>query len=142
MYHDAGHTACCKLLLDEGADIEQRNVVCNLLYSSSNSTVCLVNTHVVFVVQMGESPLIRAAHNGHMQTVKFLVEQGANVNALDMGDNSALHWAAMRGHVEIVKFLTEQGADKTLRNKQEKLPIDLCQSCWSDAYRFTRQVLA
>lgn len=91
---------------------------------------------------MGESPLIRAAHNGHMQTVKFLVEQGANVNALDMGDNSALHWAAMRGHVEIVKFLTEQGADKTLRNKQEKLPIDLCQSCWSDAYRFTRQVLA
>lgn len=98
--------------------------------------------HVRACLQMGESPLIRAAHNGHMQTVKFLVEQGANVNALDMGDNSALHWAAMRGHVEIVKFLTEQGADKTLRNKQEKLPIDLCQSCWSDAYRFTRQVLA
>lgn len=34
--------------------------------------------------QMGETPLIRCAHNGHFQTVKFLVEQGADVNAVDM----------------------------------------------------------
>jgi ankyrin repeat protein len=112
-----GHTACCNLLLEEGADIEQRNV-------------------------MGEAPLIRAAHNGHLKTVKFLVEKGADVNAVDMGDNSALHWAAMRGHVEIVKYLLEQGADKTIRNKQEKLPIDLCQPNWSDSFRFTREILA
>ena len=43
------------------------------------------------------------------------------------GDNSALHWAAMRGHVEIVKFLLMHGADRELRNKQDKVPIDLCQ---------------
>lgn len=91
---------------------------------------------------MGEAPLIRAAHNGHLMTVKFLVEKGADVNAVDMGDNSALHWAAMRGHVEIVKYLLDQGADKTIRNKQEKLPIDLCQSNWSDSFRFTREILA
>jgi hypothetical protein len=54
-----GHLACCRLLLEEGADIDQRNV-------------------------MGESPIIRAAHNGHMQTVKFLVEAGADINAIDM----------------------------------------------------------
>lgn len=66
----------------------------------------------------------------------------ADVNAIDMGDNSALHWAAMRGHVEIVKFLMDQGADKSLRNKQDKMAIDLCQPCWSDSYRFTREVLA
>jgi len=90
---------------------------------------------------MGECPLIRAAHNGHFHTVKFLVEKGADVNAIDMGDNTALHWAAMRGHVEIVKYLLEQGADKTIRNKQEKIPMDLCQPCWSNSYRFTREVL-
>ncbi|KAI3437743.1 hypothetical protein D9Q98_000191 [Chlorella vulgaris] len=113
----AGHTTCCSLLLEEGADIEQRNV-------------------------MGETPLIRSAHNGHFKTVKFLVEHGADVNALDMGDNCALHWAAMRGHVEIVKLLLQRGADKHLRNKQDKVPIDLCQPCWSNAYRFAREILA
>ena len=33
---------------------------------------------------MKESPLLRASHNGHFKAVKFLVEQGADVNALDM----------------------------------------------------------
>lgn len=35
-------------------------------------------------LQMGETPLIRAAHNGHLQTVRFLLEKGADVNSVDM----------------------------------------------------------
>merc|ERR1711959_131805 len=89
-----------------------------------------------------DTPLIRAAHNGHYQMVKFLIEQGADVNALDMGESTALHWSAMRGHVEIVKYLLEAGSDKQVRNKQEKLPIDLCQACWSTSYKYCREILA
>ena len=48
----------------------------------------------------------------------------------------------MRGHVEIVKYLLQHGADKVIRNKQDKTPIDLCQPCWSNAYRYTREILA
>lgn len=47
----------------------------------------------------------------------------------------------MRGHVEIVKLLLERGADKSIRNKQDKEAIDLCQACWSHSYRFTREAL-
>lgn len=65
---------------------------------------------------MGDTPLARAAHNGHFQTVQYLVEQGAEVDGKDIGDNTALHWAAMRGHVEIVKYLVECGADKYVSN--------------------------
>ena len=35
-------------------------------------------------LQMLETPLIRCAHNGHFESVQFLVEQGADVNAIDL----------------------------------------------------------
>lgn len=45
------------------------------------------------LLQMGETPIIRAAHNGHFQTVKFLVDHGADVNALDMvSESKAWHY--------------------------------------------------
>ena len=68
-------------------------------------------------------------------------EQGADVDALDIGDNTALHWAAMRGHVEIVNFLLQNGADKTFKNKQGKIPIDLYEPVWT-AWKYTRELLA
>jgi len=58
------------------------------------------------------------------------------------GDNTPLHWGSMRGHVEIVKLLLQRGADQTIRNKQDKVAVDLCQPCWSHSYRWTREVLA
>ncbi len=36
------------------------------------------------MLQMKETPLIRCAHNGHYNMVKYLVEQGADVNAIDL----------------------------------------------------------
>lgn len=33
---------------------------------------------------MMETPLSRAAHNGHIATVRYLLEQGADANCLDM----------------------------------------------------------
>ena len=35
-------------------------------------------------MQMGETPLIRCAHNGHFNCVKWLIEQGADINAIDL----------------------------------------------------------
>ena len=74
-------------------------------------------------------PLSRAAHNGHFQTCKFLLEQGAEVDAMDLGDNTPLHWASMRGHVEIVNLLLMHGADRSQKQAGEdadrSVPADL-----------------
>jgi len=48
----------------------------------------------------------------------------------------------MRGHVEIVNLLLMHGADRHHKNKQERMPIDLCQPIWSNAWRYTKEVLS
>ena len=56
-----------------------------------------------------------AAENGHLEMVKYLVSQGANVNAQnDYADRRAAHY----GHLETVKYLVSQGANA---NAQDNL---------------------
>ena len=47
--------------------------------------------NIARVLQMKETPLIRCAHNGHYNMVKYLVEQGADVNAIDLVRSGPLH---------------------------------------------------
>ena len=61
-----------------------------------------------------ERALRRACEEGHLDVVKYLVEQGANIHA----DNEyALHWASRKGHLEVVKYLVSQGADVHARDE-------------------------
>ncbi|WP_175888183.1 ankyrin repeat domain-containing protein [Burkholderia contaminans] len=48
----------------------------------------------------------RAASGGHLDIVRFLFNEGANVNGF-----GALYWASLNGHLDIVKFLVENGAN-------------------------------
>ena len=56
---------------------------------------------------MDEAPLRDACWNGHLEIVKYLVEQGANIHILD---EAPLRDACFYGYFEIVKYLVEQGA--------------------------------
>lgn len=56
------------------------------------------------------TPLHCAAHNGHIEIVKCLVDNGAYINAKDICGNTPLHCAAHDGHIEIVKYLIDNGA--------------------------------
>ncbi|PCI09756.1 MAG: hypothetical protein COB73_04925, partial [Flavobacteriaceae bacterium] len=51
--------------------------------------------------------LIRASIDGDLEIVKFLVEQGANINYQNNYGWTALISASRNGHLEIVKFLVE-----------------------------------
>ena len=50
------------------------------------------------------------------EAVKLLVETGANVNAVNEADFTALHGAAFRGLNEVVQYLVEHGADIDARD--------------------------
>src|SRR5689334_23468441 len=53
-----------------------------------------------------------AAQHGHLEVVRVLLEQGADPNAREAGDNTyPLHWAAANRQVDIVRALLEAGGD-------------------------------
>ncbi len=56
-----------------------------------------------------------AAASGDANTVRALLNQGADVNGVDIHGLTALYWAVSYGWVETVRVLIEQGADKNAK---------------------------
>ena len=52
-----------------------------------------------------DSVLIRAAENGHKDTVQFLLDNGAEPNTASKDGLTALHGAAFQGHEDVAKIL-------------------------------------
>ena len=55
--------------------------------------------------------LFAAAAVGCVDVVSILLESGADVNAVTVRKQTAIHFAAKHGHVDIVKVLIKNGAD-------------------------------
>ena len=61
-----------------------------------------------------------AAYYGHLEIVKLLLENGANVNQMSYHGSygsDSLGYAAYYGHLEIVKILLKHGAHVPLRDR-------------------------
>ena len=59
---------------------------------------------------IGTRPLMVAAANGHLDTVKALLDAGADANAEDWSGWTALHAAALNGDPSIATLLLTRGA--------------------------------
>jgi ankyrin repeat protein len=74
---------------------------------------------------------VYACMHGHVEAAKFLLDQGAQVNALPGGFDFAgtgLHYAALNGHQGMVEFLIQNGADiHSADEKVGRTPAD-----WAD----------
>jgi ankyrin repeat protein len=65
--------------------------------------------------------LIESAANGHVDVVKLLIENGADVNLKGEAWYGPLHAAAANGHIEVVKILLENGADVNIFHHNKPL---------------------
>ena len=65
--------------------------------------------------QGGMTALLFASREGHMATVKALLDGGASVNQVSHGDKmTALTMAIINGHFDVAKYLLDHGADPNL----------------------------
>jgi ankyrin repeat protein len=64
----------------------------------------------------GWTPLIYAATGGKMPVVRYLLEQGANVNAASPNGTTALMMAIREHRIDVADLLLSRGADVNRRN--------------------------
>ena len=90
-------------------------------------------------------PLVRAADDGKLDTVRELIAQGAAVNAKRDDGFTALHLAALHGHDEILTLRFEASADVNATSAgigrfsllPETTAFAARSFCWSTAPRQT-----
>ena len=70
-----------------------------------------------------QAPISVAARSGHLDTVAFLLERGANINTVGTGRDTAITSASMNGHLNLVEFLLDKGADITAGRTGDGTPI-------------------
>lgn len=110
-----------RVLVDAGADVnaEDDNGVDALtlgLWSAGNARALLeaganCNKRISRVYDMTSPTKLQfAAREGHVETVKVLIEFGAHIHAVDALGFRALDLAARKGWAEAVKVLLEAGA--------------------------------
>ena len=69
------------------------------------------------------TPLHQAANNGHLETVKALMNGGCSVLVVPNNGRTALHCAAGRGHVDIIRELLSRNCPIDMRDKSGRTAI-------------------
>jgi ankyrin repeat protein len=100
-----------RFLLANGADPTIKTVT---------TTTLLMWAAGVGIWNIGESA---GTNEEALEAVKVALETGADVNAVDDRNETALHGAAYRGANEIVKLLVEKGANLNVKNENAWTPL-------------------
>ena len=102
------HANVAHVLIENDADLHARTRVWYQLENTAGNTNTTGNFRMA---HGGSTPLLFAARNGDGETVRVLVEAGADVNDTAASGTSALVIAAHSGHGPLGIYLLEQGAD-------------------------------
>jgi len=89
------------------------------------SRISVVVAAMILSVSIAAGPIHDAAQEGSLERVKVLLDNGADVNARDLGNATPLHLAADLGYESVAKILLRNEADVSIKNKNNKTPAAL-----------------
>jgi len=75
----------------------------------------------------GKTPFFYAVRSNRVETVKFLIEKGANINVQDSGGMTPLHVAVNGNSSNIIGILIKAGAKLELKNNASNTPLALAE---------------
>ena len=138
------HTECFNVLLDRGADLlAQRTDGADAFYlAAMNGRLAIIKsittTDLIRIIchdiidiptYRGRTALCTAAFHGHLEVIKLLFENGANINHQDDDQFTPLILAAYEGHLKVVKWLLRNGADALIVDKFGDTALESAEIC-------------
>ncbi|AVP87042.1 ANK repeat containing protein [Candidatus Phycorickettsia trachydisci] len=75
------------------------------------------------IKQSAESLLPSAAGGNNLDAVRWLLDNGINVNEQDSYGETALHCAVLKGNLNLINFLLDKNADVNIRNADGETPL-------------------
>lgn len=89
----------------------------------------------------GNTPLQIAALEGHTEIVKLLLENGCEIDTLNIDKETPLIDAVENGHLEVIRLLLEHGANPRLGNAKGEEPYELVKES-DENYAEIRRLIA
>lgn len=110
-----GHTEAVNILVAHGADINQHSAFINIATVDSNH---FQGGFVYSRLPKGRMTALHfAVRQGQFESVKTLIELGADIDILEDNGVTPLIMATINGHMDIAGFLLNSGADPNISDK-------------------------
>eukprot|EP00742_Colponemidia_sp_Colp-10_P012243 GILJ01013714.1.p1 GENE.GILJ01013714.1~~GILJ01013714.1.p1 ORF type:complete len:279 (+),score=50.62 GILJ01013714.1:303-1139(+) len=81
------------------------------------------NASVVRGDKNGDTPVLIATRNGHVEVLRYLCNKGANIEHPYPGEGTPLIFAARSGQLDLVMFLVQQGANVHATTMRGETPL-------------------
>lgn len=127
-----------KALVENGADIRRKDKSCEQNKKSKSSMDSIID--IMRRKKAEDTPLHLASQMGHLHIVKYLLENGADPNAIGNGGKTPIFVASYKNspqkHLEIVQILLEYEANINFRDSEGGTPLHYIQDRKSEIARY------